>query len=38
MKNEYLELFVPGRLCLIGEHSDWQYLYKNNQDLLLLLV
>jgi galactokinase len=18
-----LELFVPGRLCLFGEHSDW---------------
>lgn len=21
--NEKIELFVPGRLCLIGEHSDW---------------
>lgn len=23
MTMESLELFVPGRLCLIGEHSDW---------------
>jgi UTP-glucose-1-phosphate uridylyltransferase/mevalonate kinase len=23
MKREFLELFVPGRLCLFGEHSDW---------------
>lgn len=32
MKNECLELFVPGRLCLIGEHSDWQYLYKSKNN------
>lgn len=23
-----LNIFVPGRLCLIGEHSDWAGLYK----------
>jgi len=23
MSNETIELFVPGRLCLFGEHSDW---------------
>lgn len=23
MKMETVELFVPGRLCLFGEHSDW---------------
>ena len=27
MKNS-IDLFVPGRLCLIGEHSDWAGLYK----------
>lgn len=21
--NDYIELFVPGRLCFFGEHSDW---------------
>jgi UTP-glucose-1-phosphate uridylyltransferase/mevalonate kinase len=23
MKQDFIELFVPGRLCLFGEHSDW---------------
>jgi galactokinase len=23
MEREWIELFVPGRLCLFGEHSDW---------------
>lgn len=23
INNESIELFVPGRLCLFGEHSDW---------------
>lgn len=23
MNNQKIELFVPGRLCLFGEHSDW---------------
>ena len=22
-QGESIELFVPGRLCLFGEHSDW---------------
>lgn len=25
---EKIELFVPGRLCLIGEHSDWAGLHR----------
>ena len=24
------EIFVPGRLCLFGEHSDWAALYREN--------
>ena len=24
-----IELFVPGRLCLLGEHSDWAGKYRN---------
>ena len=28
MENE-IELFVPGRLCLLGEHSDWAGKYRN---------
>lgn len=23
MEKEYINIFVPGRLCLFGEHSDW---------------
>ncbi|GAB4820149.1 hypothetical protein N2152v2_007195 [Parachlorella kessleri] len=31
---EFLELFVPGRLCLFGEHSDWAGSYRKlNKDL-----
>ena len=29
MKNKEVELFVPGRLCLMGEHSDWAGRYRN---------
>ena len=25
--NDEFELFVPGRLCLFGAHSDWAGLY-----------
>lgn len=39
-----MELFVPGRLCLFGEHSDWASLYQkvnptipNGQAIVLLL-
>lgn len=28
MESNVLELFVPGRLCLIGEHSDWAGLHR----------
>ncbi len=28
MKNTKLRLFVPGRLCLFGEHSDWAGGYR----------
>ena len=37
MKRELSEinLFVAGRLCLLGEHSDWTFEYKElNKDLL----
>lgn len=27
-KNDSISLFVPGRLCLLGEHSDWAGLYR----------
>lgn len=34
-KNEAIELFVPGRLCLFGEHSDWAGLNKSiNADIV----
>ena len=23
-----IHLFVPGRLCLFGEHSDWAGMYR----------
>lgn len=26
---EYIDLFVPGRLCIMGEHSDWAGRYRN---------
>ena len=25
---EKIKLFVPGRLCLLGEHSDWAGLHR----------
>lgn len=28
IENNSLELFVPGRLCIIGEHSDWAGLHR----------
>ncbi len=32
--SEELELFVPGRICLLGEHSDWSGpLRKVNPDI-----
>ncbi len=27
-ENNAIELFVPGRLCLMGEHSDWAGMYR----------
>lgn len=27
--NKEIRLFVPGRLCLFGEHSDWAGLYRS---------
>jgi len=27
--NESIELFVPGRICLFGEHSDWAGTYRS---------
>ena len=29
MEDKKIELFVPGRLCLLGEHSDWAGKYRN---------
>ena len=29
MKDKTIDLFVPGRLCIIGEHSDWAGKYRN---------
>lgn len=29
MKNKEVDLFVPGRLCLMGEHSDWAGKYRS---------
>ncbi len=33
MKKKEIELFVPGRLCLFGEHSDWagEFRRKNSK-------
>ena len=28
MKKDKMDLFVPGRLCLLGEHSDWASNYR----------
>ena len=25
---EMISLFVPGRICLFGEHSDWAGMYR----------
>lgn len=32
MKNKEMELFVPGRLCLMGEHSDWAGGYRKTNN------
>ena len=35
MKKDLIELFVPGRLCLFGEHSDWAGKYRTmNADIV----
>lgn len=26
--DEDIEVFVPGRLCILGEHSDWAADYR----------
>lgn len=43
-KNNSFEIFVPGRICLLGEHSDWITNYKkydknigNGRNLVILL-
>ena len=28
MSEKSINLFVPGRLCLFGEHSDWAGMYR----------
>ena len=32
MKEKEVELFVPGRLCLMGEHSDWAGSYRKTNN------
>ena len=33
--NNSIEMFVPGRLCLFGEHSDWAGLHRSmNADIV----
>lgn len=35
MENKIINLFVPGRLCLFGEHSDWAGKYRTmNADIV----
>lgn len=35
MGNKIINLFVPGRLCLFGEHSDWAGKYRTmNADIV----
>ena len=37
MDHKQINLFVPGRLCLFGEHSDWAGMYRIvNSDLAAL--
>ena len=34
-KSRHMEVFVPGRICLMGEHSDWAGAYRRfNQDII----
>lgn len=30
--NSTIEVFMPGRLCLLGEHSDWAATYKKENE------
>ena len=32
MEQEYIDLFVPGRLCIMGEHSDWAGRYRKENN------
>ncbi len=34
MKDREIELFVPGRLCIMGEHSDWAGKYRNINNMI----
>lgn len=34
MLNNYVEVFVPGRLCILGEHSDWAAGYRTKNQKL----
>ena len=35
MNHEKIDLFVPGRLCLFGEHSDWAGKYRTMNSALV---
>jgi len=34
-KTNEINLFMPGRVCLLGEHSDWTFEFKNENPNLL---
>jgi hypothetical protein len=36
--SEWLELFVPGRLCVLGEHSDWAGGFRRMNPVSLVFV
>lgn len=35
MKDKKINIFIPGRLCLFGEHTDWAGLYRTTNSKLL---
>ena len=34
MSEKEINLFVPGRLCLFGEHTDWAGMYRTTNAML----
>ena len=31
---KYVDIFIPGRLCLFGEHSDWAAMYRGENPMI----